>query len=72
MQTDCSTMTTKKACKDCTCGRAEAEAAGVKVELTSEMLENPQSACGSVSIQYGSSFLCIIQSCIVQPTMCFG
>jgi Cytokine-induced anti-apoptosis inhibitor 1, Fe-S biogenesis len=39
---------TKKACANCTCGRAEAEAAGVKVQLTPEMMENPQSACGSV------------------------
>lgn len=45
-------MTGKKACKDCTCGRAEAEAAGVQVELTTEMLENPQSACGSVSSRF--------------------
>ena len=39
----------RKACKNCTCGRAEAEASdGVK--LTPEMLENaPESACGSVS-----------------------
>jgi hypothetical protein len=39
----------KKACADCTCGRAEAEAAGIKAQLTPDMLENPQSACGSVS-----------------------
>jgi hypothetical protein len=39
----------RKACKNCSCGRAEAEAAGVKVELTQEMLDNPQSACGNVS-----------------------
>jgi hypothetical protein len=41
----------RKACKDCTCGRAEAEAAGVKVQLTAEMLQNPGvgSSCGNVS-----------------------
>jgi hypothetical protein len=39
----------RKACKNCSCGRAEAEAAGVKVTLTQEMLDNPQSACGNVS-----------------------
>ena len=38
----------KKACANCSCGRAEAEAAGVKAALTPDMLENPQSACGSV------------------------
>ena len=43
---DCTTS--KKACKNCTCGRADAEA-GVKVDLTPDMLDNPQSACGSVS-----------------------
>jgi hypothetical protein len=37
----------KRACKNCTCGRAEMEEQAVK--LTPEMLENPQSACGSVS-----------------------
>jgi hypothetical protein len=39
----------RKACKNCSCGRAEAETAGVKVTLTQEMLDNPQSACGNVS-----------------------
>lgn len=36
----------RTACKNCTCGRAEAEAKGVK--LTTDMLDNPQSACGNV------------------------
>jgi hypothetical protein len=39
----------RKACKNCSCGRAEAEAKGEKVQLTAEMLENPQSSCGNVS-----------------------
>jgi hypothetical protein len=40
----------RKACKDCTCGRAEAEAAGIKVQLTQEMLQNPGAgSCGNVS-----------------------
>ena len=39
--------TGKKACKNCSCGRAEMEEQGVK--LTADMLENPQSACGNVS-----------------------
>lgn len=45
---DCGVGASKKACANCSCGRAEAEAAGVKTALTLEMLENPQSACGSV------------------------
>lgn len=39
----------RKACKNCTCGRAEAEARGEKVTLTQDMLDNPQSSCGNVS-----------------------
>ena len=45
---DCSVGASKKACANCSCGRAEAEAAGAKAALTPEMLDNPQSACGSV------------------------
>ena len=45
---DCGVATTKKACKNCTCGRAEGLIE--KLDLTPEMLENPQSGgCGSVS-----------------------
>lgn len=39
----------RKACKNCTCGRADAEAKPVK--LTQEMLDNPVSSCGNVSAQ---------------------
>lgn len=48
----------RKACKDCTCGRADAEAAGVKVALTEEMLQNPGvgSSCGNCSL--GDAFRC--------------
>jgi hypothetical protein len=46
----------RKACKDCTCGRAEAEAKGEKVTLTQEMLDNPQSSCGNCSL--GDAFRC--------------
>jgi hypothetical protein len=44
----------RKACKNCSCGRAEAEAKGEKVQLTKEMLENPQSSCGNVSVTGGA------------------
>ncbi|KAK9808036.1 hypothetical protein WJX73_007288 [Symbiochloris irregularis] len=47
---------TKKACANCSCGRAEAEAAGVKADLTPDMLDNPQSACGSCGL--GDAFRC--------------
>lgn len=46
----------RKACKDCSCGRADAEAQGVSVKLTQEMLDNPQSACGSCGL--GDAFRC--------------
>jgi len=42
----------RKACKNCSCGRAELEAAegGLPpVKLTQERLDNPVSACGNVS-----------------------
>lgn len=53
-KSDCSTS--KKACKNCSCGRAEAEAAGEKVQLTQEMLDNPQTNCGSCAL--GDAFRC--------------
>lgn len=46
---DCEVGAGKKACKNCTCGRADAEAAVQKVDLSQDMIDNPQSACGSVS-----------------------
>eukprot|EP00899_Mesostigma_viride_P015912 jgi/Mesvir1/24321/Mv11005-RA.1 len=51
---DCAT--TKKACKNCSCGRAEAEKSGTKPKLTAEMLENPQSSCGNCGL--GDAFRC--------------
>lgn len=51
---DCSTS--KKACANCSCGRAEAEAAGVKMQLSQDMIDNPQSACGSCGL--GDAFRC--------------
>ncbi|XP_060210322.1 anamorsin homolog [Lycium barbarum] len=52
---DCEVGKTRKACKNCTCGRAEAE---TKVQLgpTAEQLNNPQSACGSCGL--GNAFRC--------------
>lgn len=45
----------RKACKNCTCGRAEKEESG-KMSLTTEELNNPQSACGSCGL--GDAFRC--------------
>lgn len=45
----------KKACKHCTCGRAEMEESG-KLSLTDEQLNNPQSSCGSCGL--GDAFRC--------------
>lgn len=44
----------RKACKDCTCGRAEG--GGPPAKLTPEMIENPTSGCGSCSL--GDAFRC--------------
>lgn len=46
---DCEVGKAKKACRNCTCGRAEEEAKVLKLGLTSEQINNPQSACGNVS-----------------------
>ncbi|RCV14929.1 hypothetical protein SETIT_3G018100v2 [Setaria italica] len=53
---DCEVGATRKACKNCTCGRAEAEAQVEKLELTAEQINNPQSACGSCGL--GDAFRC--------------
>jgi hypothetical protein len=54
---DCEVGAGKKACKNCSCGRAEAEAAGAApVKLTQEMLDNPTTNCGSCSL--GDAFRC--------------
>lgn len=51
----------RKACKNCSCGRAEAEAeaeaGGGKAKLTADMLDNPTSACGNVSRGAGLAVL---------------
>ena len=44
--------TAKKSCSNCTCGRAE----GKITKLTKDMIENPQSGCGSCSL--GDAFRC--------------
>ncbi|XP_077231420.1 anamorsin homolog [Tasmannia lanceolata] len=53
---DCEVGSTRKACKNCTCGRAEAEEKVQKLGLTVEQLDNPQSACGSCGL--GDAFRC--------------
>lgn len=46
---DCEVGSTRKACKNCTCGRAEEEQK-VEIGLTTEQISNPKSACGSVCL----------------------
>lgn len=51
----------KKACKNCVCGRAELEAAGEAPplqKLTVEMLENPGASGGCGSCALGDAFRC--------------
>ncbi|KAI3468534.1 hypothetical protein Pfo_025197 [Paulownia fortunei] len=47
---DCEVGSTRKACRNCTCGRAEEEEKVQKLGLTMEDLNNPQSACGNVCL----------------------
>ncbi|KAJ3691443.1 hypothetical protein LUZ61_020607 [Rhynchospora tenuis] len=57
---DCEVGKTRKACKNCTCGRAEAEAEAEgklqKLDLTPDQINNPRSACGSCGL--GDAFRC--------------
>ncbi|KAF5937549.1 hypothetical protein HYC85_025055 [Camellia sinensis] len=53
---DCEVSSMRKACKNCTCGRAEEEEKVQKLGLTRDQLNNPQSACGSCGL--GDAFRC--------------
>lgn len=53
---DCEVGTKRKACRNCTCGRAEIEEKQDKIGLTADQLNNPQSACGSCGL--GDAFRC--------------
>ncbi|KAI3756433.1 hypothetical protein L1987_56253 [Smallanthus sonchifolius] len=55
---DCEVGSTRKACKNCVCGRAEEEEEEKvqKLGVTMDQLENPQSSCGSCGL--GDAFRC--------------
>jgi hypothetical protein len=50
----------KKACKNCSCGRAELEEKKVSAVLTASQINNPQSACGNVISFHISIFVSLL------------
>ncbi|KAJ8450491.1 hypothetical protein Cgig2_002176 [Carnegiea gigantea] len=52
----CEVRTTRKACTNCTCGRADAEQKVKKLVSTMDQLNNPPSACGNRGL--GDAFRC--------------